>query len=63
MAPLIFTPPSQKEKKIDKLTDIIQSLALLVRKLQESINAPLVASQFEPQSANMSFESRMSTNY
>ncbi|MCJ1349183.1 hypothetical protein MMC31_007419 [Peltigera leucophlebia] len=62
-APLISASPSQNDKKIDNLTDMMRSLAFSVRTLQGSTNVPLVASQSEPQPANTSSESRMRTNY
>lgn len=62
-APLITTPPFQNDKKIDNLTDEIRSLALSIRTLQGSTNAPLVTSQSELQPTHIPSESRMRTNY
>ena len=62
-APPISASLSQSEKKIDHLTDMMQSLALLVRTLQGNSDIPLIVSQPRPQPANMSSKSRMRTNY
>ena len=61
--PLISASLSQNEKKIDHLTDMMQSLALLVRTLQGNSGISSNGSQPCTQPANTSSESRMQTNY
>lgn len=61
--PLISTSSSQNEKKIEHLKDMMQSLALLVRTLQNNSAAPPILSQPRAQPANTSSESQMRTNY
>ncbi len=43
-APIISATPSQNNKKIDHLTDMMQSLALLVRTLQGNTGTPTIVS-------------------
>ncbi len=65
--PIVSAPPlipaflSQNEKKIDHLTDVMQSLSLLVRTLQGNSGIPSNRSQPRAQPANTSSESRMRT--
>ena len=62
-APIISATPSQNDKKIDHLTDMMQSLALSVRTLQGNAGTPSIVSQPRAQPANTSSEFRMRTDY
>lgn len=53
-APIISATPSQNDKKIDHLTDMMQSLAFSIRTLQGNTSAPLAVSRSEPQPAGLS---------
>ena len=62
-APLISATPSQNDKKIDHLTDMLQSLAFSVCTLQDNTGSPAIVTQPRAQPANTSSESRMRTDY
>ncbi len=62
-APTISATPSQNDKKIDHLTDMMQSLALSIRTLQDNAGITPIISQPRSQPASISPESRMRTNY
>ena len=61
--PLITTHPTLNDKKIDSLTYIIRSLALLICTLQRNKSAFCITSQPKPQLANASSESCIQTDY
>ena len=62
-APLVILTPSQNDKKIHNLTDLMWSLAFLVCSLQGDINTSSTVAQLEPQPPKLSSESRMRTSY
>ena len=62
-APTISATPSQNNEKINHLTDIMQSLALSVRTLQENVGIPLFISQPRAKPANTSSKSHILTDY
>ncbi len=61
--PFISATPSQNDKKIDQLTDMMQNLALSVCTLQGNAGSPPIVSQRRAKLANTSSESRMRTDY
>ncbi len=63
MALTISATLFQNDKKIDYLTDIIQSLASSVRTLQGNTGIPPIISQPRSQLTNISSESRIRTDY
>lgn len=62
-APLVASIPSQNDKKIDNLTDMMRSLALSVHTLQGDISTSSTVAQPGPQSPKLSSESHMRTGY
>ena len=61
-APVVTTSPSQNDKKIEDLIDMMQTLALSINTLQSNTSATLIISQPEHPSANALPKPRMQTN-
>ena len=62
-APLVASTPSQNDKKINNLTDMIRSLALSVRTLQRDIGTSSTIAQPGPKPPKLSSELYMRTGY
>ena len=62
-APLVALTPSQNDKKIDNLTDMIRTLALLVCTLQGDIGTSSTVAQPGTQPPKLSSKSRIRTGY